>query len=470
MRRLTHGRGWLRALSVVLGVSLLPLQACKDLLEITDPDIVLDANSPGAAIALANGAIVRLTQAVSGIEGADNLFMFGGLVADEWRSGDTFVQRNNQDQRIFQPENTFNDNLYLAINRPRVQAEAAIRAMRRLVPDSTRLIGVMFAVEAYVQTVIGEHYCNGAPLSTIDSVSGQPSYGGAVTNDSLFRLAIATADSALAVTAADTVPAASVRGFARVVKARALLNLAQYASAAGAATGVAPTFRWSVEHSIETTDNEIWGLNNDPKRYTMVDREGTNGLDFISANDPRLPRVTGPDQIFDSSLPLQVTRQGIFGQESSVPLATGIEAKLIIAEALLNAGNTVAWLDTINALRTDTTLYPAIEADILPNTNQAPFVRGPNLTAIADTFVDLRSRLSTHFRERAFWMFSTGHRLGDMRRLIRQYGAANNFTADNVFPIGAYFKGGTYSAAVNMPVPFEETNNPNFTGCLDVNP
>ena len=28
------------------------------------------------------------------------------------------------------------------------------------------------------------------------------------------------------------------------------------------------------------------------------------------------------------------------------------------------------------------------------------------------------------FRERAFWMYLTGHRLGDMRRLIRQYGRA----------------------------------------------
>ena len=166
---------WLRAGGVALVVSAVPLQGCKDLLEITDPDIILEANSPGAALAIANGAIVRLTQAMSGIEGADNLFMFGGLVADEWRSGDTFVQRNNQDQRIFQPENTFNDNLYLAVNRPRVQAEAAIRALRRFLPDSTRLIGVMFAVQAYVETIIGEHYCNGAPLSTIDAsiVSGR---------------------------------------------------------------------------------------------------------------------------------------------------------------------------------------------------------------------------------------------------------------------------------------------------------
>lgn len=459
---------WLRAGSVALVVSVVPLQGCKELLEITDPDIILEANSPGAALAMANGAIVRLAEGMSGIEGADNLFMFGGLVADEWRSGDTFVQRNNQDQRIFQPDNTFNDNLYLAVNRPRVQAEAAIRALRRFLPDSTRLIGAMFALQAYVETIIGEHYCNGAPLSTIDSISGQPVYGGPITNDSSFRRAIAHADSAL-VQANDTgAGAARVLSFASIIKARALLDLGQYAIAATAATGIDPTFKWSIEHSIATVDNEIWGLNNDPKRYTMVDREGGNGLDYISANDPRLSNVTGPDRTFDSALPLLVTRQGIFGQESDVPIATGIEAKLIIAEALLNAGNTVAWLDTINTLRTDPTLYPPIEGGIAV-TGQPPFVRGPNLTAIPDTFADNRSRLYTHFRERAFWMFSTGHRLGDMRRLIRLYGA-QGFTEANVFPVGPYYKGGDFGSAVNMPVPFEESNNPNFTQCLDVNP
>ncbi|MGE5802290.1 MAG: hypothetical protein ACM358_08515 [Gemmatimonadota bacterium] len=465
MRRLHRVRGWLRAGSVALMVSVVPLQACQNLLEITDPDIILEANSPGGALAIANGAFFRLTEVVSGIEGADNLFMFGGLVSDEWRSGDTFVQRNNQDQRIFQPENTFNDDLYLSLNRPRVQADAGIRELRQFVPDSTRLIGAMFAVIAYVETLIGEHYCNGHPLSGIDA-SGEPILGPPITNDSVFRRAIAHADSAIA--QAGGSGGASVRSFASIVKARALVDLGQYATAATAATGIARAFRWTVEHSIATVDNEIWGLNNDPKRYTMVDREGGNGLDFISANDPRLPRVTGPDRIFDSSLPLLVTRQGIFGQESSVPLATGIEARLIIAEALLNAGNTGAWLDTINALRTDTTLYPAIEGGIAVS-GQPPFVRGANLTAIADTFIDLRSRLFTHFRERAFWMFSTGHRLGDMRRLIRQYGA-QNFTAANVFPVGPYYKGGDYGPAVNMPVPFEESNNPGFTQCIDVNP
>ena len=67
------------------------------------------------------------------------------------------------------------------------------------------------------------------------------------------------------------------------------------------------------------------------------------------------------------------------------------------------------------------------------------------------------------FRERAFWLFGTGHRIGDLRRLARQYGRAS----ETVFPTGTYFKGGLYGTDVNIPVPFEERNNPNFHGCLN---
>jgi len=60
-------------------------------------------------------------------------------------------------------------------------------------------------------------------------------------------------------------------------------------------------------------------------------------------------------------------------------------------------------------------------------------------------------------------MFSTGHRLGDLRRLIRQYNRPEN----TVFPTGVWFKGGPYGSDVNFPIPFSETNNPNFVQCTD---
>jgi hypothetical protein len=69
------------------------------------------------------------------------------------------------------------------------------------------------------------------------------------------------------------------------------------------------------------------------------------------------------------------------------------------------------------------------------------------------------------FREKAFWTFARGQRLGDLRRLVRQY----NLAPTDVFPEGIHFKAGTFGSDVNLPVVTDEENNPNFTGCLDRN-
>jgi starch-binding outer membrane protein, SusD/RagB family len=69
------------------------------------------------------------------------------------------------------------------------------------------------------------------------------------------------------------------------------------------------------------------------------------------------------------------------------------------------------------------------------------------------------------FSERAFWLYATGHRLGDLRRLIKVYGR----DAESVFPTGDYHKGGNYGPDVNLPIPIEEQNNPNGGACLDRN-
>ena len=62
-------------------------------------------------------------------------------------------------------------------------------------------------------------------------------------------------------------------------------------------------------------------------------------------------------------------------------------------------------------------------------------------------------------------MWGTSHRLGDMRRLVRQYGRPQN----TVFPVGEYHKGGDYGTDVNLPISSDERNNPKFTACLDRN-
>src|SRR5438046_9114297 len=74
--------------------------ACgTEILGVTDPDIVLAANSAAGAINLKNGVLLRLAQALNGVQGPDAFFVFSGLVTDEWRAGDTFVPPNHQAPR-----------------------------------------------------------------------------------------------------------------------------------------------------------------------------------------------------------------------------------------------------------------------------------------------------------------------------------------------------------------------------------
>src|SRR3989442_588978 len=267
-----------------------------------------------------NGAILRLEQATAGTQGPDALFVFGGLLTDEWQSGDTFIQRNTMDQRIWNPENTFNAGPYRKLNRVRVLGEAAIRALRQYKPIPATNIARMFAFTAYVETLIGEHYCNGTPISELQGstvIPGQP-----ISNDSMLALALANSDSAVVNLGGGD--SAAVARLVQVVRARALLDRGQLAAAAAAVVGVPDDFHYDVEYSIVSGDNQIWALNASARRYTVGDVEGTNGLNYRSANDPRIPTKRGPDRIFDTAFPLQVLRQGIWGRESRIKIASGI--------------------------------------------------------------------------------------------------------------------------------------------------
>jgi len=457
-----------RSLALACLVAL-PALACTDtLLNVTDPDIVQRANSASAANGLLNGAVLRLAQAVSGTQGPDALFMFGGLLTDEWRSGDTFIQRNTQDQRIWDPSNTFNAGPFRNLNRVRTQAALAVDGLRTYVPTGLADIARMFDFVGYTQVLMGEHYCNGVPLSGFSGTTVV--FGDPLTNDSLFNLAIANADSALGIVRGSD--SARVANFAKVIRGRTLLDRGDTAGARTAVAGVPRSFRYDVTHSVNVNDNQMWALNTSARRYTMGDLEGGNGLPYVTANDPRIPRRIGTspkdDPIFDTAFPILVIRQGIWGRTSAVTIASGIEARLIVAEVALREGDATTWLSELNALRADSTLLP------VPQDTSFRPVQGTKLAPLADPGPSLNDslRVDMLFRERGFWLFSTGHRLGDMRRLVRAkntggwYGRA----ISSVYPTGAWFKGGSYGDAIQMAIPVEELNNPKFHGCLDRNP
>jgi hypothetical protein len=422
--------------------------ACSwsDAIEVVDPDVInpTDLASVSAAQTLRNGVILRLAQATSG---GENLVLMGGLLADEWRSGDTFEQRNTTDQRTLIPENSFLASALRAPMRVYVESQTAISVTRQFQPTPRANIGLMFAIGGYAANLIGEHFCNGVPYSTI--VNGQVTDGAPEPVDNSFVRAVAFADSALREVSGPAADSARVVQVASVVKGRALLNRGQFAAAAQAVAGVPTSFVYQAFHSVNSTTNQNWSLNSNQRRYVLSDLEGGNGLPFRTANDPRMRTAVGTGTrrlAFDTETLFFETTN--FAQFGPVTLLSGVEARLIEAEAALRAGSPAQMLTILNNLRT---------ASVGGVTGLAP---------LADPGTE-NGRVDLIMRERAFWMFGTGHRLGDLRRLVRQY----NRPIESVYPTGAFHKGGgTYGTVSVLPVSFDERNNANFTGCTDLRP
>jgi hypothetical protein len=144
----------------------------------------------------------------------------------------------------------------------------------------------------------------------------------------------------------------------------------------------------------------------------------------------------------------------LYGQVTSIAVVNGIDARLIEAEAALAAGQPAQMMTILNTLRATPLTIGTVTT--VPST----------LPALADPGT-ADGRLNLLFREKAFWTFTRGQRLGDLRRLVRQY----HRTVAQVFPEGTHYRGTTYGADVNLPVTVGESNgNLNFTGCLDRNP
>jgi hypothetical protein len=439
--------------AAVAGTLALAACAPTDILDIEDPDIInpSDVQSAAGAEAVRLGALARFNSATSGDE---SLFLLGGLFADEWNNGDSFIARQEIDQRVITTQNNFLTDANRALHRARLSAAQAVDLLAEYNPTAPAWQSAeMHFVQAFVVNIAGEHYCDGLVLSAV--VEGREEYGTPITTENAFEQALAQADAGLALITGTTANDVRARNALRITRGRILMNLDRPADAAAAVTGVPTDFSYTMLHSQSTNSNTTWSLNNLARRYSVSVNEGTNGLDFATADDPRVPVCVGGDPACRG---IGVTRndrddltQPFYVQmlwptrESSVTIVSGVEARLIEAEAQLRAGNAASALTTLNAARaTVDGLAPLDDA----GTAQA--------------------RVDQLFRERAFWLFGSGHRVGDMRRMIRQYGRS----ADTVFPTGEWHKGGNYGTDVTIPVPLAESNNPNVPSsdtCLNRN-
>src|SRR5690349_22264477 len=152
--------------AAAVGIALVSA-ACSDvkddLLAADDPDIIKPEaiNTPEAADALRIGALSRLRNMTAGAGQGDSPWMFAGLLTDEWKSGDTFLQRNETDQRTVQENNANWNSVYRDIHRARTSAREALNALVKYKPTPASNLGQMYFVLAFAEMQLGEWVCNG---------------------------------------------------------------------------------------------------------------------------------------------------------------------------------------------------------------------------------------------------------------------------------------------------------------------
>jgi hypothetical protein len=432
-------------------------------IDVVKPEQVTNAEALPAALA---GALGNFGVALNG--GGDiNQVALSGMISDEYINTETFPTRIEVDQRRQQFTNGSLTGTFYALQQARASADFAARGFAEFSPTN-RGFAEALVLGAFSHILMAENYCGAVPISREVS-PGSFEFGPGLTTRELLGRAIAKADSALAIMGGDTATATEARA-ARIAKGRALLDLDDPAGAAAAVTvgaGVPTTFQYNYVHSEVTgrQNNGTWNLVQNSGRFGVASGEGTNGLPFRvegdtatvgGVRDPRVANVRRPTNQgrgFDGATNMWWQLKYPV-RAASTTIADGVEARLIQAEAFLRAGDYPNMLLTLQNLANDA----GVRA-----------VRGyTRAVPVPVAVVGQVAQENQLFKERAYWLFLTSHRLGDLRRLSRPTTAAPPAITgygrgiETVFPTGTYHKPGTYGTDVNSPIPQAEDNNPNF--------
>jgi hypothetical protein len=416
---------WL--LLIIVGFTALP--GCRQLTDIDAPDVV----SPGALDNPA-GASARYAGALSDFAAAfADQVAETGLIADEFH--DVGNSPASSDRRVIMPVNPYP---FEGLSRARLSAYRAIATLRRFAPDQPDRIGELYALVGYVEIMFAENLCSPIPLATI--VEGNPVSAPSLDRGALIAHALLVFDTA----SAEVGESATITNLIRVGRARALLLRGDISGAAAVVQEVPESFRYDVEYSAATAGqtNSVYDRVAMGRYISVSDIEGENGLPFITGSDARIGAY---------SLGLSRSGQPLYNYSSNsslgatITLASGIEALLIRAESALGADSIATWAELLTDLRAT-----GAASEIAPLTDDSTLSATPSL------------RVDVLFHERAFWLFGTGHRQGDLRRLIRDYDRDTEAT----FPTGPYpASPGTMYGPDVVFMPAGEDPNISYGGC-----
>lgn len=417
--------------AITLAASAFALAGCRDALRVNNPQYIDEGqlNNPQLITVLLNTSIGAVQTNYS------EFAWFSAIITDEALNATNDYRSGELSQRIVELAQG-NVGPYPLLQFTRATADSAAGRLRTLVPHPVgdlRLARAL-AYAGYSYVFLAEFTCtapiNGGPLVSDDSLE----------HIALSRFKEAITDATAADTGATKLVADSILNLARVGAARASLNIGDKAGAAAFAGLVPPTFVIWVDYITSgntALQNTLWarvnGQNkqlgvhplmqhlNDPRvRYVTKPVLGHNQLTFL--NIPYSPRTFSTFSYTDST-PIQ--------SNSSIALASGLEARYILAEATGPTATTLALVNEWRAFGTEPTVS----------------LSGDSLMA------ELREQKRRDF-------FLGARRLGDLRRYKAQ--GIGDFFPSGPHPTSQW---GLYGSATCYIITQDEVNsNPNVAG------
>ncbi len=402
------------------GILLLPT-GCGDLLEVEPPDLI-----PAEGLAIPANAELLLNGAIGDFECAFGAYVaLTSVMAQEMIDATQTAARWPYDRRNVIPTDAQYGTsscegmgLYTPLSTARWSADYILEALQGWtdaeVPNRQLLIAKAAAFSGYAHLLLAEAFCTVAIDLSAELTSA------AVTQTAIEKFTTA-------ITAAQAAGNTDVLNLARVGRARAYLGIGQGASAVADAQAVPSGFVYNMTASgdFSRRANRIYAQNGQGSAAgtSLSVGEQYRGLTYNGKADPRVP-VSGFIRVntdgTDLYLQLKYSSLG-----TPLPIATGDEARLIVAE--VQGGQTA--VDIINAFHTAAGLDP---------------FPGGSAAAITAQVIEERNR--------ELWL--EGHRFFDIRRLSLPLVPAAGT---------AYRKGGTYGDNRCFPLPdIEVRNNPNI--------
>jgi hypothetical protein len=384
--------------------------------------------TPGNAQILSDGAVADFECAFHSYTGVSGLVGEEFIYAAQNLAHTPYDKRNTtKDDALYAVGDCVDHGTYTTLQTARQSNENVLALLKTWTdaevsagpgsPNRTNLMAIAAAYAGYAYVLLAEGHCTLA-ISSVN-IDKSLTYGGEIQRDSVFKLAIGRFSEAI--TAATAANNTSIRTMAFLGRARAKLNIGDYAGAKADAQQVPSGYVRVATASdvVPRRQNQVATHN------TVLNTAFSIGEPYRSMGDARVPvtattlvGATGITHHYQTKYPTTA---------SPIPLATYEEAQLIIAEADIRANSLGTALLILNASRA--------------RGGQPQFPGGTQAQFLAE-LIDQRRRE----------LFAESHHLGDIIRYsIPVQPAAGT----------PYHFGGTYANQICLPLPaVERLNNP----------